>query len=153
MIRTLALLALVLPFSFTQAAEKAASTNALEITNARIFTPMKGMKMTAGYGDLKNTSDKPLTVKVLDAKGFKAVELHESSHEDGKMKMKKVEEVKIEPTKTFSFKPGSYHLMFFGADPSVVKEGEMVPVEFDLNGTKQVVEFKVMPRTEMKMKK
>ena len=41
-------------------------------------------------------------------------EFHRHTHEDGMMKMRKIDEIELEVGKTLRFEPGGYHIMLFG---------------------------------------
>ena len=127
---------------------KAAETkNSLTITDARIFAPIKGTNATAGYGVLKNDGAKAVTVVIGTVDGFKATELHETTEKDGKMKMSKVEKVVINSKQSFEMKPGGHHIMLFDATREI-KEGDILPVQFLVDGKKESYDFKVVPRVQ-----
>ncbi|MGE5087352.1 MAG: copper chaperone PCu(A)C, partial [Bacillota bacterium] len=81
----------------------------ITITNAKIFAPIQGTNTTAGYGVIKNTSQKTVTIKAIEAKPFTAIELHETKEKDGRMSMQKMEQITLEPGKEFELKQGGNH--------------------------------------------
>ena len=84
------------------------------ISDARVRPPLPGRTMAAGYFTLSNhgPADKLLSVSspVSDR-----VELHTHLKEDGIMKMRRVDGVELPAGKDVVFKPGGYHVMFFGS--------------------------------------
>lgn len=119
----------------------------IEITQARVFAPMKGSNTTAGYGTIKNLSTKEVIVKVTGASPFKAVEAHETKEKAGKMAMEKVVSFKIPAQGTLELKPGGNHIMLFDATREV-KAGEELTIAFDVDGQVVNMKFKVESRTE-----
>lgn len=124
-----------------------AQKSSLEVSQARIFVPMKGTNATGGYGVFKNTSKEKITVKIETAEGFKAVELHESLEKDGRMAMQKIESFDIQPGATFELKPGGHHIMLFDATKEMKVAGA-VPVTFTVNNKAQTIEFKLEERVK-----
>lgn len=117
----------------------------IEITNARVFAPIKGTNTTAGFGTIKNTTKSEVTVKVVEAKPFKAVELHESSEKNGRMTMAKMETIKIAAGQTFELKPGGHHIMLFDAEKPV-EEKQTVAIKLMVNNKEQTLQFPVVSR-------
>lgn len=125
------------------------SALAADITfdDARVLIPIKGTTVTAGYGNIVNSSSKPVTLTVIKAKDFKAVELHQSFEKDGRMGMEKVDSITIEPGKTFELKPGGYHVMLFDA-LKPLKENNSVIVVFKVDGKPLEQKFNLVPREQ-----
>ncbi|MGY0217782.1 copper chaperone PCu(A)C [Endozoicomonadaceae bacterium StTr2] len=82
----------------------------------------------AGYLKLTNKSDKTLKLVDADSDVAKRVELHTHLHENGVMKMTKMDHVLIDQNQTHAFKQGSDHVMFMGLKQPL-KPGEVVVVE------------------------
>lgn len=92
----------------------------------------------AAYFTLKNTGDKPLTLLSATSPLSKRVELHEHSHENGVMKMRKVQAgLEIAPGKTLSFAPGGLHVMLFGMKQSL-GEGADLPLVLKFNNGAEI---------------
>ena len=119
----------------------------IEISEARIFLPVKGSNATAGYGVLKNISKKSITVEVVSAVPFKAIELHETLEKDGRMSMQKINQITIAPNQIFELKPGGHHIMLFDASQDLKKD-QMVSLVMKINNKEQKFNFKVVPRVE-----
>lgn len=123
------------------------TTAVVEFTGAKIFAPMKGSNTTAGYGVIKNISDKEVVLKIAKANPFKAVETHETTEKSGKMAMVKVDSFKIPAKGSLELKPGGNHIMLFDATREV-KAGEDVVVQFMVDGKAIESKFKVEIRTD-----
>ena len=121
----------------------------IDISDARIFAPMKGSNATGGYVTFKNITKCPAVIMLKSAVPFKAVEMHETVHKDGRMAMQKIEQLSVDAGKSFELKPGAHHMMFFDATKEV-KAGDTVQVTFLINGTEEKVDFKVVDRAAQK---
>ena len=117
----------------------------IKFTEARIYTPLKGSNVTAGYVIIENNSKSARKLVLSGVEGFKAFETHETIEENGKMSMKKVDEYTIAPNSTLELKPGGKHLMLF--DPlKKISDGDSLEVKFKIDGKEKSVKFKVVPR-------
>lgn len=126
-----------------------AKSSTLEMTDARIFAPVKGSVATAGYAVVKNNSKKPVTLAIAAVAPFKAVEMHETLEKDGRMTMQKKDQFVVEAGHTLELKPGGNHIMLF--EPSrEVKEDETLSVEFLVDGKSEKFDFKVISRVQKK---
>jgi len=119
--------------------------SAIEVTQAKIFAPMKGASVTAGYAVIKNISTQEVVLKVTKAEPFKAVETHETKEKAGKMAMEKVASFKIPALGSLELKPGGNHIMLFDATREV-KAGETLVVRMEVDGKPVDVPFKVESR-------
>lgn len=146
-------LALSLSFAFASTTVDAAATkstsetnkSALQIADARVFTPLKGSSATAGYAKITNPTNKDISLTVKTAEKFKAAELHESYEKDGRMRMKRVASLNIPANSTIELKPGGLHIMLFDAE-STMKDGDKVMISF-LAGEKNLsTSFTLVPR-------
>lgn len=119
--------------------------------NARAFLPMPGGRATAGYVELKNETSKDAKVEVVSAEGFKAAEMHETFETDGKMGMRKIENLMVKGKGHDALVPGGKHIMLF--DPThEFKEGESVQLTLKVNDTTRKVAFKMVPRVPKEKK-
>ncbi len=71
--------------------------------------------MTAGYLNIDNPGDRPMTLTGVHSDAFERIELHTTIMEDGVARMRMEESVAIAPGETVAFEPGGRHLMMFGA--------------------------------------
>jgi copper(I)-binding protein len=119
----------------------------IKFHDARIFTPLKGSNVTAGYVVIENKSKSSRKLTLSSVEGFKAFETHETIEEKGNMSMKKVDEFTVDPESKLELNPGGKHLMLF--DPlKKIADGDSLVVRFKIDGKEQLVPFKVVPRTK-----
>lgn len=123
------------------------ASSVIEVSEAKIFAPLKGTNTTAGYGTVKNLTDQEIELKISKVEPFKAVETHETKEKSGHMAMEKVESFKIPAKASFELKPGGNHIMLFDATREV-KAGDELTVQFLVDGKPVDTKFKVETRTE-----
>ncbi len=95
--------------------DKETAYSDIRVENATLRPPAPGQTTAAAYFDVINdgganellSASTPISAKV---------ELHTHLHEDGMMKMRKVESVKILPQQTTEFKRMGLHVMIFNVD-------------------------------------
>lgn len=97
--------------------EASAQGSAIIVSEARVRPPLPGRDVAAAYFTLSNSGDADQIVNVTTPLSEK-VELHTHLNEDGVMKMRRVTAVDIPAHGKLEFKPGSYHVMIFGAEIS-----------------------------------
>lgn len=90
---------------------KAKALAPLVAKNVVVTRPMPGMKMSAGYLSLTNNTDAPIRVTRVSSPQFAAVELHESTVEDGVARMRELPELLIPPRGAVTLERGGKHLM------------------------------------------
>lgn len=102
-----------------------------------------GAKVAAGYLQIVNTSDAPVTLIGAEA-DFADVQLHTMEVEGGMMRMAEVEGgITVAPGETVTFAPGGLHIMFMNiAEPFAEGEVRTATLDFGDAGT-VVVEFNV----------
>lgn len=119
-----------------------------DLESAYIFQPLSGSTATAGYGTIKNNSEKEMTVEIVKAEGFKAVELHETVSKEGMMSMQKVDSFKISKKGSVELVPGGNHIMLF--DPlKKISENDKIKVTFKVNGKNFEKSIVVKSRNEV----
>lgn len=134
----------ILLFSFISYRLQAAPVK-VKFNQARIYVPLKGSTMTAGYLNITNASDKEIEVKLKTVEKFKAFETHETTEESGVMSMKKVESFIVKKGQTLKIEPGGRHLMLF--DPvGKIAVGSNLKVILLIDNVEQAVLFKVVTR-------
>lgn len=85
----------------------------------------------AGYLTLSNPGDQAITVTAVVSPSFDRVEMHDMTHENGVMKMRKLERIEIEPGASAELAPGGRHLMLIGPQRSHAI-GEVIEVTLTL---------------------
>ena len=118
----------------------------LAIENAWSRTvPVAGMN-AAGYMEIKNEGDEPVTLTAFTTEAADETSLHETVKEGDTVSMQALPEgITIPPKQSVSLSPGGLHLMFLGIKKPF-SEGEDIPVTlvFD-SGTQISTSLKVKP--------
>ncbi len=73
-----------------------------------------GQLSTAAFMTLTNHSAHARALVAAESPAAEAVELHAHLHEDGMMRMRRLERVDLPPDETVAFEPGGLHLMLIG---------------------------------------
>jgi len=73
-----------------------------------------GMKMTAGFGTLRNVTDEPIELVAFDCDAFEDVSLHLTEKVDGMNSMREIDSYTLQPGEALNMEPGGYHLMLMG---------------------------------------
>lgn len=82
-----------------------------------------GQTVTAAFMTVNNHQDKDCKLVGAASPVASSAEIHEHSHKNGKMSMRRVDSLVIPAGGNVSLVPGGYHLMMFGLESSL-KEGE-----------------------------
>lgn len=82
-----------------------------------------GQTVTAAFMTVNNHQDKDCKLVGAASLVASSAEIHEHSHKNGKMSMRRVDSLVIPAGGNVSLVPGGYHLMMFGLESSL-KEGE-----------------------------
>ncbi|TVS12664.1 MAG: copper chaperone PCu(A)C [Wenzhouxiangella sp.] len=85
-------------------------------------------RMMAGFMELRNDSDK--TIRLVDAASplFGHVEIHTMVMDDGVMRMRRLDELAIEPGQTVALRPGGLHLMLMEPHERLAA-GDLIDIE------------------------
>jgi copper(I)-binding protein len=87
----------------------------ISITNAYIRLMPPNMRMTAAFMEIKNLSNKNISIINVKSDLAKFTELHTSIiKNDGNMQMKHIQTVKLPSNKIVYFKRGGKHIMMIG---------------------------------------
>ena len=119
-------------------------TNGLQLIDPWVRQAPPTAKNLAGYGELKNNSDKVIEVLSITSGLFEKVEMHITTFENGMMKMAEVENMMLKPGESVYFEPGGRHFMLIKPN-TAIKAGLIVPVKILLK-TGQVLNFDMMVR-------
>ena len=111
----------------------------IKVVNPVVKAKPASSNITAAFMELVNPMTEDDILLSAETEIARVVELHNMVHEDGMMKMKKVDHIKIPAKGSASLKPGGFHLMLIGIKKAI-KEGDMVPLtlHFQNAGTKHV---------------
>ena len=80
-------------------------------SDVEITRPMPGMKMSAGFFVLTNNTSEPLRITAVTSPQFAAVEIHETTIEDGIARMRELEALVVPARSAVTLERGGKHLM------------------------------------------
>ena len=120
------------------------STDAtLEISDAWARASPPGAVAGAVYCEIKNSGPTPVTLQSMSADVAKNIEPHTHIHEDGLLKMRKINTLKINEQSSQQFAPGHKHIMLIGLNQALVA-GNSFNLTFNFsNGESTTVEVVV----------
>lgn len=85
---------------------------ALTVGAPRLLLPPPGADNAAAYMELRNQGADALTLERYASPHYERVELHDMVHgDDGMMRMRRIESLRIEPGESVSLAPHGRHLM------------------------------------------
>ena len=109
---------------------------------ARLAPP--NASVMAGYLTLANTGKEAVTVRGGSSADFKSVELHNMTHENGVMQMRKLESIEVTPGGEVALAPGGKHLMLIGPKRAFAA-GDSIEIVLQVcDGQQQVVTLPVL---------
>lgn len=130
---------------FSLAGVAKAPDKVIQVSEAKIFAPMAGMSMTAGYATIKNLTTKSIGVSFEKVEGFSEVEFHQTIKKDGQARMEQIAQAKIPPGGVLQLKQGGHHLMLYEGDKTIVP-GHSVKVLIKVDGKTVSHNFKIVDR-------
>lgn len=102
--------------SSTAAAETTAAAASgdcpLAVNEAWVKAAESGM--TSAFGDVLNTSDKPVTITAVSSPAASDVEMHQTIDENGTSKMQEIASFNVEANNQLTLMPGGDHFMLMG---------------------------------------
>ncbi|WP_435276151.1 copper chaperone PCu(A)C [Psychrobium sp. nBUS_13] len=104
----------------------------------------------AAYFTLVNHSNKAIVLTGVSSDIAKHSMLHESYFDDGKVAMRHIEELVINPHKSVTFKPGGFHVMLMGLKKPLTKGGEFTMSFLLKDGSQITTPVKVKDAPSMK---
>jgi len=87
----------------------------IEISSAYVMPPFPGKDIAGGFFEITNHGADDRLI-AASSPVSEQVEIHTHLNEGGVMKMRKIDGVNLPKGETIAFRPGSYHLMMFGAN-------------------------------------
>lgn len=111
----------------------------LQVASPWLRATLPGQQVSSGYFQLHNpTAEAVVVVAVRSARAAK-IEMHQHLHENGMMRMRRLDSVLIPGGESVLFEPGGFHLMLFGLDAALT-DGESVDLVLVLaDGREQTV--------------
>ncbi len=85
-----------------------------QVSGAQLREPMPGQTTAVAFLKLTNQNKEAATLISVSMENSRAVEIHEHSHVNGMMRMRRVPSIEIAPAETVVFQSGGYHFMVFG---------------------------------------
>lgn len=121
----------------------AAADTGLVIENPWLRATPAGASVGAGYATLLNAGDKAIVVVGVETDASRAAELHSMTHDNGMMRMRRLERLEVPAKGSARLAPHGNHLMLFDLKAPLVA-GQSVPVRFVLDdGSRVTATFSV----------
>ncbi len=134
---------LLFPLWLGLAGSPAHACGDLNISDAWVRAAPPTASVMAGYLTLSNDGAEPVTVTAAASPSFERVEMHDMTHEDGVMRMRKLDQVQIAAGAKAEFVPGGRHLMLI-QPKGAFAVGDQIEVTLTLCGEHaQVVKLPV----------
>lgn len=86
---------------------------AVSISNASIRLPLPGQTSAVVYLTLHNRTGQELVLAAAEVQGSERAELHQHLHDDGMMRMRKVNRIVVPRGQSVELSPGGYHIMVY----------------------------------------
>lgn len=115
-------------------------TGSVEVSEARVRTPVAGQDKTAGYLTLTNHAAMPLTLVGAESPAARAIEFHRIDRDGDMVRMRRMAELVVAPGATVRLEPGGLHLMLFGV--TALEEPFMITL-LDSDGERFEVPFRI----------
>ena len=127
---------------------QAAEDATLDINSAWIPEAPPTARMLAGYLDVTNGGETPVTIVDVAGDAFEKVEMHRTERSDGVARMRRQHRIEIPPGETVHFEPGGLHLMLMRPE-SPPRAGDEIPLRLvDENGSEYPFTAQVRKRGE-----
>ena len=136
MIRSSSLLAAALLATATLGAQ----AGDISVTNPYALAVPPGQPNSAVFMTLANNSKENRALVAAETPSAGVVELHTHVHEDGMMKMRKVDNIEIPAGQTVTLKPSGFHVMLIGLKQKL-EPGQEVHMNliFDKGGKEHIM--------------
>ncbi len=130
-----------------------AASDSVTVIDPYVRAVPPGQTVSAAFMQLENTSGIMIAVVNAASPVSKVVELHTHTHENGMMKMRRVEKIDIPANGKTVLKPGGLHIMLIDLhEPLKVDQKVPVTLEFE-DGSRKTIEApvrKIMMKGMMK---
>ncbi len=135
---------LLFPLLLSLAGGQALACGDLTISDAWVRAAPPTASVMAGYLTLGNDSSEPVSVTAAASPSFERVEMHDMTHENGVMRMRKLDQIEIAPGGKAELAPGGRHLMLI-QPKGAFAVGDEIEVTLTLCGEHaQVVKLPVL---------
>lgn len=120
-------------------AVSASAADIITVTNPRIRATAPGQTVSGAFMTLVNSSEKAYALTSVSFSGAGMVEIHETSMNEGVMRMRKIDQISIPANGSAELKPGSYHIMLMGlAKPMTAGTSETLTLTFSDDSQKPI---------------
>ena len=120
-----------------------AAGNDVNIIDPYVRAVPPGQNVSAAFLQLENTSAETRTITNAVSSISRVVELHSHVHENGMMKMRRVDSIEIPANGKTVLEPGGLHIMLIGLHkPLKLDQKVSITLEFK-NGSSQTIEAPV----------
>ena len=122
------------------------TSSLVQVRNAWVREP-QGDIQSQGLMEITNTSNAICEIIQVSSSKVGRVEIHQTEHDNGTMRMRKIDSLKLRPGEQIILQPGGLHLMLMDlADDLKAGDILMLLLHFS-DGTKQQVESSVRKGT------
>ena len=104
-------------------------------------------KVIAGFMCFQNGSSSSIRIASASAEGVDRVEIHEIVHEQGLVRMKRIDSVDVPANRTVCLQPEQIHFMLIGIDDTI-RAGADIRLEIDTAGGEKL--HTVLPQRALK---
>jgi copper(I)-binding protein len=111
--------------------------------NAYVRDLIPGRNMSAGFFEFSNEGSADIVLVAASSSAAASVEMHKHVHEDGMMKMRRMDSLTVAPGERVVFQPGGNHLMLFDCDSALFAGGQIELVLKDAQGQEYRVQAEV----------
>ena len=113
--------------------------DSVRIASAYYRRPIPGSKVTAAYVQIDNPTSQPVTLLSYHSPQVGKIELHESSMQNGMMRMRKIERHSIAAKSSLLMQAGGFHLMLFEPSAALLETDTiLLTIEFADQTTREV---------------
>ena len=131
--------ALMLLFTVSQVFAVTDAGDSIELLNASARATLPGMSSSAAYMTIRNGGRQPVQIQALASPLALKSELHTTEMRNGMMRMRRVDNLQINPGEAVELKPGGYHIMLMGLkQPIAANSAIPITITFN-NGVQKTV--------------
>lgn len=112
--------------------------SSISVENSYVRATPPSLPNSAAFMDLKNNSDKDISLVSATSTTSKVVELHTHDMKDGVMTMYQVPKIDIKANSSTVLKPGGFHIMLIGLNKKPLKEGQSVDLVLNFSNNESV---------------
>lgn len=126
-----------IPFILLKCMGAASAQSPITVSDAFSYPTMGMMNMGVAFMEIKNNGATDDAIIAAETPIAARVELHNHIHENGIMKMRKMDTVELPANQTTTLKPGGLHIMLFNLKQEL-KAGDSFPLILKLKSGETV---------------